>query len=123
MWLEINPRDTSNVEVLRRLLGSAGDNRLTIKADEPEYQSYEPYDVTHEWGVTITGEKNLLGCDESVTLYLSTENTEYYDVNYSSWVALAELSEVFTITGEDVVIQDDGSVNLAETMLNVTNRR
>ena len=121
MWLEITPRDTKNVKMLRSVLEGAGDDYLTFKADEPEYQSYEPYDVTHEWGVTITGEKSL--CDEnSITLYLSTETVEYYTVNYSSWLALAELSEVFTIMGEDVVVEDDGSVNLTETMLRVTNR-
>ena len=121
MWLEITPRDTKNVKMLRSVLEDAGDDYLTFKADEPEYHSYEPYNVTHEWGVTITGEKSL--CDEnSITLYLSTEKLEYCEVNYSSWVALAELSKKFTITGKDVVIEDDGSVNLTETMLRVTNR-
>lgn len=120
MWLEITPRDTKNVEVLRGLLKDAGKERLTFEADEPEYHSYEPYDVTHEWGVTITGEKSL--CDEnSVTLYLSTETVEYYTVNYSSWLALAELSEVFTIMSEDVVVKDDGSVDLKATIRHVTN--
>lgn len=120
MWLEITPRDTENVKMLRSVLEGAGDDYLTFKADEPEYHSYEAYDVTHEWGVTITGEKSL--CDEnSVTLHLSAETVEYYAVNYSSWLALAELSEVFTITGEDVVVEDDGSVDLKTTMRHVAN--
>lgn len=119
MWLEITPSDTKSVEVLRGLLENAGDERLTFEADEPEYQSYEPYDVIHEWSVTISGEKNR--DEEIVTLYLLAKTVEYYTVNYSSWLALAELSEVFTITGEDVVVKDNGSVDLKATMRNVTN--
>lgn len=120
MWLEITPRDTENVKMLRSVLEGAGDDYLTFKADEPEYHSYEAYDVTHEWGVTITGEKSL--CDEnSITLHLSTETVEYYTVNYSSWLALAELSEDFTIMGRDVVVRDDGSVDLKATMRNSFN--
>jgi hypothetical protein len=127
MWIEINPRDTENVEVLRELLGSTGDDRLTIIADDPGYEVYDPYYVDHDWGFTITGEtiageKTLFNDYERITLYLSTEKLEYCEVNYSSWVALAELSKKFTITGKDVVIEDDGSVNLTETMLRVTNR-
>lgn len=117
MFLEINPRDTKNVEILRGLLENAGDDRLAFETDEPEYQSYEPYDVTHVWCVTVSGEKNL--CDEeSVTLYLSTDTVEYYTANYSSWLTLAELSEVFTIMGKDVVVRDDGSADLKATMRN-----
>lgn len=118
MFLEINPRDTENVGVLRGLLENSGDVRLAFEADEPEYQSYEPYDVTHEWGVTITGADNLLDGMESIALYLSTERVEYNTANYSSWSALAELSEAFTIMGKDVVVRDDGSADLKATMRN-----
>lgn len=67
-----------------------------------------------DWNVTLTwGTEN-----NKIFLLFEAENEEYYQVKYSIWEALADISQKFYITAGYLVINDDGSLNLVETMCN-----
>lgn len=43
---------------------------------------------------------------------------EYTELNYPTWETLGTLSHIFLITANSIVINDDGSINISETMMN-----
>ena len=50
-------------------------------------------------------------------LLFEVDDREYSRVNYGSWEALTNISQRFYITAGYLVVNDDGTLNLVETML------
>lgn len=75
------------------------------------------YEFSFSWSATITGENDT----EATKVSFHLENHEYGIHHYGSWVTLADLTNTFTVTGNDVILKQDGTINLPETMLNILN--
>ena len=44
-------------------------------------------------------------------------------VHYGLWLALTELSDDYIVTGNDVIVNDDGSLDLKATVGNILSHR
>lgn len=113
----ITPVNRSSVNQLRNILWNISTERILVEVN-PEYSVYNHGyggdSVIFYWNVTITwGAEN-----NKIFLLFEVENEEYYQVKYSIWEALAGISQKFYITAGYLVINDDGSLNLVETMCN-----
>ena len=75
------------------------------------------YEFSFSWSATITRENDT----EATKVSFHLENHEYGIHHYGSWVTLANLTDTFTVTGNDVILKQDGTINLPETMLNILN--
>ena len=75
------------------------------------------YEFSFSWSATITGEHDT----EATKVSFHLENHEYEIHHYGSWVTLANLTDTFIVTGNDVILKQDGAINLPETMLNILN--
>lgn len=115
--LESTPSD---VQKLRDSIYRLGDQqvRVSVKRDyDIEYASgYMGIDgITFSWDVEV----NAGGPFDTFHFWLEAEGyTEYLMLIYPTWETLSTLSEMFHITAESIVIKDDGSVNIRETLLN-----
>lgn len=114
----ITPANRSAVNQLREVLRKIGAERILVEV-KPEYSVYEsecyPPSVIFEWNVKISwGIEN----DVAIFLLFELEDREYCHTKYGLWEALAEISQKFYITAGYVVINDDGKLNLVETMCN-----
>lgn len=117
----ITPRSTLlDVQKLRDSIYRLGDQqvRVSVKRDcDIEYVSgYTNLDViTFSWGVDV----DAAGPFDSFYFWLETEGHEdYTKLTYPTWETLGALSGMFHTTAESIVIEDDGSVNIRETLLN-----
>ncbi len=117
----ITPRSTiSDVQKLRESIYRLGGQqvRVSVKRDyDVEYASgYTNLDViTFSWDVEV----NAGGPFDTFHFWLEAEGyAEYATLIYPTWETLSALSEMFHITAESIVIEDDGSVNIRETLLN-----
>lgn len=117
----ITPRSTLlDVQKLRESTYRLGDQqvRVSVKRDyDIEYASgYTNLDViTFSWGVNV----DAGGPFDSFYFWLEAEGyAEYITLIYPTWETLSTLSKIFHITAESIVIEDDGSVNIRETLLN-----
>lgn len=113
----ITPANRSAINQLRNILWNISTERILVEVN-PEYsvynQGYGGDSVIFDWNVTITwGTEN-----NKIFLLFEVENGGYYQVKYSIWEALAAISQKFYITASYLVINDDGSLNLVETMCN-----
>lgn len=113
----ITPANRPAVNQLRNLLWNISTERIQVEVN-PEYSvynhGYSGDRVIFDWNVTLTwGTEN-----NKIFLLFEAENEEYYQVKYSIWEALADISQKFYITAGYLVINDDGSLNLVETMCN-----
>ena len=119
--LTITPQSPpSDIQELRnRIYGLNGKQvEISVSRDyDIEYASgYTNIDViTFSWDVTVnTG-------DPLGRLYLRFDAEgyeEYAELNYPTWETLGTLSHIFLITANSIVINDDGSINISETMMN-----
>lgn len=117
----ITPRSTPlDIQKLRESIYELGDQqvRVSVKRDyDVEYASgYTNLDViTFSWGVDV----DAGGPFDAFYFWLEAEGyAEYITLIYPTWETLGALSEIFHITAESIVIEDDGSVNIRETLLN-----
>lgn len=113
----ITPANRPAVNQLRNLLWNISTERILVEVN-PEYSvynhGYSGDSVIFSWDVTIIwGTEN-----NKIFLLFEVENEEYYQVKYSIWEALADISQKFYIMASYLVINDDGSLNLVETMCN-----
>ena len=53
----------------------------------------------------------------------SLEGDDYSVVHYGLWSALAELSDDYIVTGNDVIVNDDGSPDFKATVGNILSNR
>lgn len=119
----ITPQNTNNIKTLQNALDTYGHEQVHLTMTPPSAQPYKtgvtpsPYHMDFSWGGTITGQTT--GTTINVSFML--ENDEYHQHPYSSWMALADLTSTFTVTGNDVVVKYDGSINLTETVKNIFN--
>lgn len=119
--LTITPQSPpSDIQELRnRIYGLNGKQvEISVARDyDIEYASgYTNLDViTFSWDVAVnTG-------DPLDRLYLRFDAEgyeEYTELNYPTWETLGTLSHIFLITANSIVINDDGSINISETMMN-----
>jgi len=49
----------------------------------------------------------------------SLEGDDYSVVNYGLWLALVELSDDYIVTGNDVIVNDNGSLDFKATVRNI----
>lgn len=117
----ITPRSTLlDVQKLRESISRLGGQQVwvSIKRDyDIEYASgYMGIDgITFSWGVDV----DAGGPFDAFYFWLEAEGyAEYITLIYPTWETLSTLSEMFHITAESIVIEDDGSVNIRETLLN-----
>ena len=113
------------VQELQEALKNYGNEYIQVTAAPPNSTFFVTsgndlsveYEFSFSWSATITGEHNT----EPTKVSFHLENHEYGIHHYGSWVTLADLTNTFTITGNDVVLKQDGAINLPETMLNILN--
>lgn len=117
----ITPRSTpSDVQKLRESIYRLGGQQVqvSVKRDyDIEYVSgYTNLDViTFSWCVDFQTGSPF----DTFHFWLETEGHEdYTKLTYPTWETLGVLSEVFHITAESIAVEDDGSVNIRETLLN-----
>ena len=71
--------------------------------------------ITFSWDVTVNTGDPL----DRLYLHFNAEGyEEYTELNYPTWETLGTLSHIFLITANSIVINDDGSINISETMMN-----
>lgn len=109
-----------DVQKLRESISRLGGQQVRVSVERDydiEYVSgYTNLDViTFSWCVNFqTGDPF-----DTFHFWLETEGpADYTKLTYPTWETLGALSEMFHITAESIVIEDDGSVNIRETLLN-----
>ena len=115
----------NKVQELQWVLKNYGSEPIKVTAAPPTSTLCEiggnnsslEYEFSFSWSATIIGEHDTDTTE--VSFYL--ENHEYGIHHYGSWVTLADLTETFTVTGNDVILKQDGTINLPETMRNILN--
>lgn len=114
----ITPRSgAAVVNQLRNALWGLGVGRILVEVDREcsvHNRGYGGDELVFSWSVKISDEagKNTL------FLLFEVGEQEYSQVNYGSWEALSGISQRFYITAGYLVVNDDGTLNLVETMLN-----
>lgn len=123
MWYDITPTNSKATQNLRTLLRNYGNNRIRVLPNgEPDYETeYDSYRVSHEWFFSIISEEELQEdhWDMARTFIFSLEGHDYSVVHYGLWLALAELSDDYIVTGNDVIVNDDGSLDFKATVSNI----
>lgn len=119
----VTPTRTEEVNRLRELFNHTyADERVNILIDSPAYDIMvsrlaTPQHVVYRWAGIIYHEE-----DRCHALYLEVNHAQYSHHNYDSWVSLDKLSTAFPLKGSDIVIEDDGNINIGETMKNLNKR-
>lgn len=123
MWYEITPTSNNETQKLRNILQSYGDQRIRVLPDgEPDYETeYVSYRVSHDWAFHIISETDLQEdkWDMSHNFIFLVEGDDYSVVHYGLWLALVELSDDYVVTGNDVIVKDDGSLDFRATVRNI----
>lgn len=123
MWYEITPTSSNETQKLRNILQSYGDQRIRVLPDgEPDYETeYVSYRVSHDWAFHIISETDLQEdkWDMSHNFIFLVEGDDYSVVHYGLWLALVELSGDYIVTGNDVIVNDDGSLDFKATVRNI----
>ena len=92
--------------------------QLSVARDyDIEYASgYTNLDVIKfSWSVEIKTSDPF----DAFFFYLEAEGYEdYTKLTYPTWETLGTLSNIFLITANSIVINNDGSINISETMMN-----
>lgn len=105
------------VNQLRNALRGFGVGRILVEVDREcsvYSRGYSGDDLVFSWSVKISG-----GAEgRALFLLFEVDDREYSRVNYGSWEALTDISRRFYITAGYLVVNDDGTLNLVETMLN-----
>lgn len=112
----ITPSNISAINQLRDVLWNISTERILIEVN-PEYSVYNhgygKDSIVFDWNVKISwGTEN-----DAIFLLFEVENEEYYHTKYGLWDALSDISRRFYITAGYLVVNDDGILNLVETML------
>ena len=112
----ITPSNIAAINQLRDVLWNISTERILIEVN-PEYSVYNHGyggdSIVFDWNVKISwGTEN-----DAIFLLFEVENEEYYHTKYGLWEALADISQRFYITAGYLVVNDDGTLNLVETML------
>lgn len=123
MWYEVTPTNSNAVQNLRATLQNYGNNRIRVlPCGEPDYET-EDYScrVSHEWSFFLISETDLQenNWGMSYIFRFSLEGDDYSAVHYGLWLALAELSGDYIVTGNDVIVNDDGSLDFKATVGNI----
>lgn len=104
------------VNQVRNALLGFGVGRILVEVDREcsvYSRGYGGDGLVFSWSVKISGGAD--GC--ALFLLFEVDDREYSRVNYGSWEALADISGRFYITSGYLVVNDDGTLNLVETML------
>ena len=114
----ITPRSgAAVVNQLRNALLGFGVGLILVEVDREcsvHNRGYGGDELVFSWSVKISG-----GADgRALFLLFEVDDREYSRVNYGSWEALADISRRFYVTAGYLVVNDDGTLNLVETMLN-----
>lgn len=116
--ITITPRsEVAVVNRLRDALWGFGVGRILVEIDREcsvYSRGYGGDGLVFSWSVKISG--GVEG--RALFLLFEVDDREYSRVNYGSWEALADISRRFYITAGYLVVNDDGSLNLVETMCN-----
>lgn len=118
----INPTYPEEIKRLRDFFNHTyADERVNILIDNPAYESLskitKPQHVIYRWAGIIYHEE-----DQCTPIYFEVNHAQYSQHNYDSWVSLDKLSTAFPLKGSDIVIEDDGNINIGETMKNLNRR-
>lgn len=111
----ITPSNVSAINQLRDALWNISTERIFVEVN-PEYSVYNHgYDgdsIVFDWNVKISwGTGN-----DAIFLLFELENEEYYHTKYGLWNALSDISQRFYLTAGYLVVNNDGTLNLVETM-------
>lgn len=119
--LTITPQSTpADIQELRNGIYGLDGKQVEISVSRDydiEYASgYTNTDViTFSWSVEVNTS------DPFDRLYFFFETVGYEDytkLTYPTWETLDALSHIFLITANSIVINNDGSINISETMMN-----
>lgn len=114
----ITPRSgAAAVNQLRNALWGLGVGRIFVEVDREcsvHNRGYGGDDLVFSWSVKISG--GVEG--RALFLLFEVDDREYSRVNYGLWEALADISGKFYLMAGYLVVNDDGTLNLVETMLN-----
>lgn len=123
MWYDITPTNSNAVQNLRATLQNYGNDRIRVlPCGEPDYETeHYSYRVSHEWSFFLISEMDLQedNWGMSYIFKFSLEGDDYSAVNYGLWSALAELSDDYIVTGNDVIVNDNGSLDFKATVRNI----
>lgn len=115
--ITITPRsEVAVVNRLRDALWGFGVGRILVEIDREcsvYSRGYGGDGLVFSWSVKISG--GVEG--RALFLLFEAEEEEYSRVKYCSWEALADISQRFYITAGYLVVNDDGTLNLVETIL------
>ena len=112
----ITPSNVSAINQLRDVLWNISTERIFVEVN-PEYSVYNHGyggdSIVFDWNVKISwGTGN-----DAIFLLFELENEEYYHTKYGLWNALSDISQRFYLTAGYLVVNNDGTLNLVETML------
>lgn len=123
MWYQITPTSSSETQKLRAILRNYGEERIRVLPDgEPDYATeYCSYSVSHDWAFYLISETDLQedNWDMSHNFIFSLKGCDYSVVHYGLWLALVELSADYIVTGNDVIVNDNGSLDFKATVGNI----
>lgn len=113
----INPHSgAAVVNQLRNALLGFSVGRILVEVEREcsvHNRGYGGDELVFSWSVKISG-----GAEgRALFLLFEVDDREYSRVNYGSWEALTNISQRFYITAGYLVVNDDGTLNLVETML------
>ncbi len=113
----ITPRSgAAAVNQLRNALLGFSVGRILVEVDREcsvHSRGYGGDELVFSWSVKISG-----GVDRcALFLLFEVDDREYSRVNYGLWEALADISRRFYVTAGYLVVNDDGTLNLVETIL------
>lgn len=104
------------VNQVRNALWGFGVSRILVEVDREcsvHNWGYGGDELVFSWSVKISG-----GAEgRALFLLFEVDDRECSRVNYGSWEALTNISQRFYITTGYLVVNDDGTLNLVETML------
>ena len=113
----IPPRSgAAAVNQLRNALWGLGVGRILVEVEREcsvHSRGYGGDELVFSWSVKISG--GAEGC--ALFLLFEVDDREYSRVNYGSWEALADISRRFYLMAGYLVVNDDGTLSLVETML------
>lgn len=113
----ITPRSgAAAVNQLRNALWGLGVGRILVEVEREcsvHSRGYGGDELVFSWSVKISG--GAEGC--ALFLLFEVDDREYSRVNYGSWEALADISRRFYLMAGYLVVNDDGTLNLVETIL------
>ena len=119
----IDPTYPEEIKRLRDFFNHTyADERVNIIMDNPAYTITTSGRIPNLEHVVYMWAGIIYHEDQCHYLHFYVDHTQYSHHNYDSWVSLEKLSTAFPLKGSEIVIEDDGNINIGGTMKNLNRR-